>query len=235
MTAGGDIDPASPRTRVFTPVNGGQKPLDVLRKKVVEELEQIGPTYHRGHGLAVFAFTLPTEAQWEYACRAGTKGEYAGDVNALAWYGGSAPVAGFLFFGADSILSRKADSGPYPVGRKKPNAWGFYDMHGNAQEWCRDRYAVQLPGGSVVDPTGPSSGVVRVQRGGTWFQSAPECTSAARALPFTEPVKDSGWPWQHSSSRHSGIRPNLSSQVYSSNHDFSSISAPGPPDSPCFW
>jgi formylglycine-generating enzyme required for sulfatase activity len=129
---------------------------------------------------AGFAFTLPTEAQWEYACRAGTVGEYVGDVNALAWYGGSAQVAGSLFFGADPTASSKAGSGPYPVGRKKPNAWGFCDMHGNAQEWCRDWYAVQLPGGSVVDPTGPSSGVVRVERGGTWFQSAPECSSAAR-------------------------------------------------------
>jgi formylglycine-generating enzyme required for sulfatase activity len=127
-----------------------------------------------------FTFTLPTEAQWEYACRAGTVGEYAGDVNAMAWYGGSAQVAGSLFFGVASTVSSKSGSGPYPVGRKEPNAWGFYDMHGNAQEWCRDWYAVQLPGGSVVDPTGPNSGVVRVERGGTWFQSAPECSSAAR-------------------------------------------------------
>jgi formylglycine-generating enzyme required for sulfatase activity len=129
---------------------------------------------------AGFAFTLPTEAQWEYACRAGTVGEYAGDVKAMAWYGGSAQAAGSLFFGADSTVSSKARSGPYPVGRKKPNAWGFYDMHGNTQEWCQDWYTVQLPGGSVVDPAGPSSGVVRVERGGTWFQSAPECSSAAR-------------------------------------------------------
>jgi formylglycine-generating enzyme required for sulfatase activity len=129
---------------------------------------------------AGFAFTLPTEAQWEYACRAGTVGKFAGDVNALAWCGGCAQVAGSLFFGADPSAGSKAGSGPYPVGRKKPNAWGFHDMHGNAQEWCRDWYAVQLPGGSVVDPTGPSSGVVRVERGGTWFQSAPECSSSAR-------------------------------------------------------
>ena len=109
-----------------------------------------------------YAYTLPTEAQWEYACRAGTTEDYAGSLDAMAWYGG--------------------DKGgqTHPVGQKKANAWGLYDTHGNVREWCRDWYRDHLPGGSVVNPAGPASGSTRVVRGGSWISPARDCRSAAR-------------------------------------------------------
>ncbi|MEY4489397.1 MAG: hypothetical protein RIQ79_1905, partial [Verrucomicrobiota bacterium] len=96
-------------------------------------------------------YTLPTEAQWEYACRAGSPGDYAapGDINALGWHSGN------------------SQGHPQPVATKTPNAWGFYDMHGNVQEWCSDWFG-PYPGGEVTDPRGATSGVFRVYRGGSW-------------------------------------------------------------------
>ena len=111
---------------------------------------------------AGFAFTLPTEAQWEYACRAGTTTEYAADPETTAWF--------------------DANSGgsTHPVAMKKPNAWGFYDMSGNVLEWCYDWYG-DYPGGSVVDPKGPSHGYYRMARGGSWRAEMHVGRSAARA------------------------------------------------------
>ncbi|MCP5531011.1 MAG: SUMF1/EgtB/PvdO family nonheme iron enzyme [Opitutaceae bacterium] len=100
-----------------------------------------------------YVFTLPTEAQWEYVCRAGTTGDFAGDLDATGWY--------------------KQNSGktPHEVGLKQPNAWGLHDMHGNLWEWCLDWWG-EYPGGAVTDPTGPSAGKLRVRRGGAWGSSA---------------------------------------------------------------
>ncbi len=113
-----------------------------------------------------FEYTLPTEAQWEYACRAGTTGDYAGPVEAMAWY--------------------QANSGrqSHPVGQKQPNAWGLYDMHGNVAEWCRDWYG-EYPQGAVTDPTGPAAGEDRIYRGGGWSYSASNCRSANRYWGFS--------------------------------------------------
>lgn len=104
---------------------------------------------------------LPTEAQWEYACRAGTTGDYAGKLDTMAWY------------------DKNSGSTTHPVGTKQPNAWGLYDMHGNVWEWCLDWYGA-YPAGSVVDPQGPSSGSYRVFRGGCWCYFASSCRSAYR-------------------------------------------------------
>lgn len=105
---------------------------------------------------------LPTEAQWEYAARAGETGSYSGGaLDEVAWYG---PNSG---------------GQTHSVGTKKPNAWGFYDMHGNVWEWCADWHDDELSGGN--DPRGPRSGSNRVGRGGGWDGSAIRCRVAARS------------------------------------------------------
>ena len=104
---------------------------------------------------------LPTEAQWEYACRAGEPGPYlGGTIDEVAWYGNN------------------SEGETHPVGMKKSNAWGLYDMHGNVSEWCADWWCGKLPGG--LDPSGPASGTARVFRGGGWDLFADYCRAAIR-------------------------------------------------------
>ena len=111
-------------------------------------------------------FRLPTEAEWEYACRAGTTGPYNVDgasLDALGWYG------------ANSVAK------PNCVGQKKPNAWGLYDMHGNVWEWCADWFKPDHYDATPrTDPTGPKSGSRRVLRGGSWDCRAKCCRSSFR-------------------------------------------------------
>ena len=139
---------------------------------------------------------LPTEAEWEYACRAGTTtalpngknlrvlGECNGPkLDDIAWYGGNSCVGFELSNGYDcSGWPNKQYSGSragtHPVGRKQPNAWGFYDMIGNVLEWCGDWYGDYQ--GDAVDPQGAASGDYRVLRGGSWFSYARYCRSAIR-------------------------------------------------------
>ena len=108
-------------------------------------------------------FDLPTEAQWEYACRAGTTTTYS--------YGNSAD-GNYMWYRDNS------SSQTHEVGTKQPNPWGLYDMHGNVKEWCIDWYASSLGGGT--DPKGSSSGSKRVFRGGTEGSIASYCTSSFR-------------------------------------------------------
>ena len=108
-------------------------------------------------------FDLPTEAQWEYTCRAGTTTTYS--------YGDSANGDYMWYYDNSS-------DGTKEVGTKKANPWGFYDMHGNVWEWCLDRYNSSLSGGE--DPKGSSSGSSRVLRGGSWYDDASNCTSSSR-------------------------------------------------------
>ena len=90
-------------------------------------------------------YRLPTEAEWEYAARAGTTGDRYGNLDAIAWY-------------RDNSRYRT-----HPVGQKAPNAWGLHDMLGNVEEWVEDRYG-DYPGGAVTDPRGPGSGLYQVYR-----------------------------------------------------------------------
>ena len=114
-------------------------------------------------------FQLPSEAQWEYACRGGSTTRFCfGDDDAklgeYAWYG------------------QNSGGKTHPVGEKKPNAWGLYDMHGNVWEWCQDwwkqvGYYKESP---VDDPTGPTGGSFRMRRGGGWLRPARFCRLADR-------------------------------------------------------
>jgi formylglycine-generating enzyme len=138
---------------------------------------------------------LPTEAEWEYACRAGTKTmTYAGDfaikginnapgLDAIAWYGGNCGVgyvgAGYATEGWKEKQYPGGSAGPRRVAGKQANPWGLYDVIGNLWEWCQDYYG-PYPHGEATDPRGPESGVNRVDRGGTWFYFARNCRSACR-------------------------------------------------------
>ena len=111
-----------------------------------------------------FDFDLPTEAQWEYACRAGTSTTYS--------YGNLANSDYMWYFGHASNMS-------HPVGKKNANPWGLYEMHGNISEWCLDRKNDTLAYGT--DPKGSSSGSDRVVRGGCWCSTEDNCTSSYRS------------------------------------------------------
>jgi len=109
-------------------------------------------------------YRLPTEAEWEYACRAGAVGPIAGTgrLDDMGWY-----------------EANSAET-THPVGSKRPNAWGLHDMHGNVSEWCRDTYVAAYPQKEVADPAGPAEDSYKVIRGGSWGHFPPSCRSAAR-------------------------------------------------------
>jgi len=129
---------------------------------------------------ADWEFTLPTEAQWEYACRAGTTTTFSfgDDETKLGQYGWFRDTRRRR----RSVLpdwNPQSDEWAQLVGRRKPNAWGLYDMHGNVYEWCRDVYSVKLHGGDDPEVT-KNKDWGRVVRGGSWFNLASSCSSAAR-------------------------------------------------------
>ena len=115
-------------------------------------------------------YRLPREAEWEYACRAGSTTRYsfgddAGALGEYAWY--------------DENAWRAGAAHAHQVGQKKPNEWGLYDMHGNVSEWVEDWFG-DYPSGAVTDPTGPATGSARVNRGGGWISAAGFARSAHR-------------------------------------------------------
>jgi formylglycine-generating enzyme required for sulfatase activity len=121
----------------------------------------------RMEGVPDGTYRLLTEAEWEYACRAGTASAYCFDdsnsvLGQYAWY------------------SRNSRDQTHPVGLKSPNAFGLYDMHGNVSEWCEDRYG-EYPYSDIANPVGPNSGQFRVYRGGNWAVDAGFCRSAYRS------------------------------------------------------
>ncbi|MBF0227256.1 MAG: formylglycine-generating enzyme family protein [Desulfobacterales bacterium] len=122
----------------------------------------------------VSLYRLPTEAEWEYAARAGsttalyngnvtvTDCSYDSNLNIMGWYCGN------------------ADNKTHEVAQKQANGWGLYDMHGNVWEWCSDGYGA-YPSTPVTDPVGPTAGSYLVKRGGSWYDYARYCRSAYRS------------------------------------------------------
>ncbi|MCZ6836296.1 MAG: formylglycine-generating enzyme family protein [Planctomycetota bacterium] len=109
-------------------------------------------------------YRLPTEAEWEYACRAGSTGPFPKDTSLgkAGWYDGN------------------SEEMTHEVGTKLANAWGLYDMQGNVWEWCQDWFD-DYPSDTVVDPLGPSEGIYRLLRGGSWYSRPEHCRAAFRS------------------------------------------------------
>jgi formylglycine-generating enzyme required for sulfatase activity len=116
-----------------------------------------------------YAYRLPTEAEWEYACRAGTATRFSyGDDRSDARLG---EYAWFM---------HNSDSTTQPVGLKQPNPWGLHDMHGNVWEWCLDRWEGALPGGCITNSPVAPQGNLRTARGGSWLYGGNACRSSNR-------------------------------------------------------
>ena len=133
--------------------------------------EGLQPCYNEDTAECNFAangYRLPTEAEWEYACRAGSKTAYSfgadqGQLGRFAWF------------------KENANKKTHPVGQKQPNAWGLFDMHGNVSEWCNDIYdEAYYQQASSENPRGPAEGKQYVLRGGSWASSADANRSAYR-------------------------------------------------------
>jgi formylglycine-generating enzyme required for sulfatase activity len=121
-----------------------------------------------GHLPADYEYRLPSEAEWEYACRAGSTNLYSfgddpGTADRFAW------------------TAENSDTMTHPVGQKTPNAWGLHDMHGNVWEWCSDWFAPYTPG-PLKDPTGPATSKYKVFKGGGWNQDIQYARSANRFM-----------------------------------------------------
>jgi formylglycine-generating enzyme required for sulfatase activity len=129
-------------------------------QEFIDRLNDIDPSH---------TYRLPTEAEWEYACRAGTTTRfYWGDSDSestmgrYCWY------------------TENSNSSTHPVASKEPNAWGLHDMSGNVWEWCQDRYTSDYDDCPTNGSAYTSSGSNRVNRGGSWFSNASDCRSANR-------------------------------------------------------
>ena len=154
--------------------------------EAIEFCKKLTATEHKNGKLpAGESYRLPTEAEWEYACRAGTTTEYSfGDDKSklveYAWY--------------DYSVSLVGEQYAHKVGLKKPNPWGLYDMHGNVWEWCSDWYGEKISGGT--GPAGPEESSARGMRSGSWVLDEDCCSSTSggigdpdvRSIGFTNPA-----------------------------------------------
>ena len=142
---------------------GANLPVEQVSWEDAREFARKLTEFHHQQGLisAGWSWDLPTEAQWEYACRVRKSGEFHGPIDSVAWY---------------QLNSQKRT---HPVGTRQPNDWGLQDMHGNVAKWCLDWYG-QYPFEAVNHPVGPPFGTFRVYRGGGWSDAARCCRSAYR-------------------------------------------------------
>lgn len=130
-------------------------------------------------------YRLPTEAEWEYACRAGTQTSWCSGnyYDSIKGYGNSADLTIAEHYDFYGVAKQYDDGFPFsaPVGSYLPNNWGFYDMHGNAYEWCRDFFSMfYYKDSPEQDPTGPQTGSYHTQRGGSFFNHSDDTRSAHR-------------------------------------------------------
>jgi formylglycine-generating enzyme required for sulfatase activity len=134
--------------------------------------EKLEPCYNLQTAECNFSasgYRLPTEAEWEFACRAGTAGDYSFGDNPTE-------------LAANAWLKTNSNQTTHPVGQKPANPWGLFDMYGNAAEWCNDRYSDKEYANKTSDnPRGPTTGNTRVLRGGSWRGGPDSCRSSARA------------------------------------------------------
>ncbi|MCX6861940.1 MAG: formylglycine-generating enzyme family protein [Verrucomicrobia bacterium] len=142
---------------------GANLPVEQVSWEDAREFARKLTEFHHQLGLisAGWSWDLPTEAQWEYACRVRKSGEFHGPIDSVAWY---------------QLNSQKRT---HPVGTRQPNDWGLQDMHGNVAKWCLDWYG-QYPFEAVNHPVGQPFGTFRVYRGGGWSDAARCCRSAYR-------------------------------------------------------
>jgi formylglycine-generating enzyme required for sulfatase activity len=148
---------------------GSERPVELVSWEEAVEYCRKLTAKQRAEGILPegWEWRLPTEAEWEYAARAGTTGPRYGELDAIGWYSGN------------------SGSETHPVSQKAANAWGLHDMIGNVLEWCSDWYGDYWYGdystASVTNPTGLSSGADRVRRGGSWYYGAGLALSAFRS------------------------------------------------------